>query len=201
MTGLVIAATAAVPFGLRHRNENLDLVPSPGQALARDASAFRRTALSAGLAAGSVGFIGGALASIFEVGAKASLTDVISDGLGIGLCSALVIGLTFGFYHAASAYFLILNWWLAGRGEAPLDLRNFLDDAHKKTVLRQVGAAYEFRHVTLRNRLASRLREEQGAASPPAVSGGRPALGSADTYSAETIARPRPVAPPTEPAP
>jgi hypothetical protein len=199
--GLVIAAAAALPFGLRHRNENLDLVPSPGQALARDASAFRRTALSAGLAAGSVGFIGGAMTSIFEVGAKASLTDVISDGLGIGLCSALVIGLTFGFYHAASPYFRILSWWLAGRREAPWDLRHFLDDAHKKTVLRQVGAAYEFRHVTLRDRLAFRLRQEQRAASPPAASGGQPAPGSADTDSAVTIARPRAAAPPTESTP
>jgi len=109
--------------------------------------------------------------------------------------------LTFGFYHAASPYFRILNWWLAGRREAPLDLRDFLDDAHKKTVLRQVGAAYEFRHVTLRNRLADRLRQEQRAASPPAVSGGRPAPGSADTYTAETIPRPRPAPPPTEPTP
>jgi hypothetical protein len=37
------------------------------------------------------------MASIFEVGAKASLADVVSDGLGIGLDSALVIGLTFSF--------------------------------------------------------------------------------------------------------
>ena len=201
MIGLVTAAAAALPFGLRHRNEDLDLVPSPGQAFARDASAFRRTALWSGLAAGSVGFIGGAMTSIFEVGAKASLTDVISDGLGIGLCSALVIGLTFGFYHAASPYFWVLTWWLAGHREAPLDLQHFLDVAYKRTVLRQVGAAYEFRHKTLRDRLASRLRQERRPARPPAVPGGQPAPGSADTDLAETIARPRPAAPPTEPAP
>jgi Protein kinase domain/NACHT domain len=199
--GLVIAATAALPFGLRHRNEDLDLVPNPGEALARDASAFRRTALRAGLAAGSAGFIGGALTSIFEVGAKASLTDVISDGLGIGLCSALVIGLTFGFYHAASPHFQIISWWLAWRRKTPPDLLHFLDDAHKKTVLRQVGAAYEFRHADLRDRLAYRLRQEQRAASRPDVSGGQPAPGSADTYSGETIASPRAAAPPPEPAP
>jgi hypothetical protein len=184
--GLVLAATAALPFGLRHHDEDLDLVPSPGQALARDASAFRRTALSAGLAAGCVGFIAGAMASIFEVGAKASLPDVVSDGLGIGLSSALVIGLTFGFYHAASPYFRIVSWWLAARGEVPWRLRYFLDDAYQKTVLRQVGAAYEFRHVILRDRLASRLRQErQRAASQPAASGEQPAADSV-----ESLARP-----------
>ena len=193
--GLVLAATAALPFGLRHHDEDLDLVPSPGQALARDASAFRRTALSAGLAAGSVGFVGGAMTSIFEVGAKASLSDVVSDGLGIGLSAALVIGLTFGFYHAASPYFRVVSWWLAARGEAPVRLRSFLDDAYQKTVLRQVGAAYEFRHVILRDRLASRLRQEQQRpASRPAGSGERPAAGSA-----QTLARPRAAAPPPEP--
>jgi hypothetical protein len=135
------------------------------------------------------------MTSIFEVGAKASLPDVVSDGLGIGLSAALVIGLTFGFYHAASPYFRVVSWWLAARGEAPVRLRSFLDDAYQKTVLRQVGAAYEFRHVILRDRLASRLRQEQQrAASRPAASGERPAASSA-----QTLARPRAAAPPPEP--
>jgi hypothetical protein len=85
VTGLVIAAAASVPLGMRYRDDELDAAPSPGRALDRDASAFRLTALLAGLAAASVGFIGGAMTSIFEVGAKPSLTDFIRDGLGIGL--------------------------------------------------------------------------------------------------------------------
>ena len=73
----------------------------------------------------------------------------------------IVVGLCFGFYHAASPDFRILNWWLACKGKVPWRFRRFLDDAHQKTVLRQAGASYEFRHVILRDRLAARLEEDQ----------------------------------------
>ncbi len=159
MIGLVLTAAAAWPFGLRHVDEALEVVPGPGQALARDASAFRRTALASGLAAGAAGFIGGAMTSIYEVGAKVSLSDIVGDGLGIGLATGVVIGLTFGFYQTASPEFRLINWWLAAQGKTPWRLKHFLEDAHKKTVLRQNGAAYEFRHVILQHRLADRLKD------------------------------------------
>ena len=180
VAGVVLAATAALPFGLRHFDQDMTAVPSPGEALARDATAFRLTALSAGLAAGSFGFIGRSLTSIFEVGAKASLPDVVRDGLGIGLSSALVVGLAFGFYHAASPEFRIIHWWLALQRKAPWRLQHFLEDAHHRSVLRQSGATYEFRHVVLQRRLASRLEagQQRGTAS------GRPAGKEADQRSA-----------------
>jgi hypothetical protein len=160
VVGPLIAAAASVPLGMRYSYKELDAVPSPGHALARDASAFRFTVLCAGLATGSVGFIGGAMTSIFEVGAKPHLTDIIRDGLGIGLSAGLVVGLCFGFYHAASPNFRILTWWLACQGKVPWQFRHFLEDAHQRTVLRQTGASYEFRHVILLNRLAARLEED-----------------------------------------
>ena len=159
VVGLLFAAAASVPLGMRYRDEQLDTAPSPGHTFARDASASRLTALWAGLATASVGFVGGAMTSIFEVGAKPHLTDIIRDGLGIGLSAGLVVGLCFGFYHAASPDFRITNWWLACEGKVPLRFRRFLDDAHQKTVLRQAGASYEFRHVILQDRLAARLEE------------------------------------------
>lgn len=165
--GLAVAAAVALPFGLRHRDEVLDAAPGPGYAFARDASAFRLSALSAGLAAGTFGFLGGAMTSIFEVGAKPSLAAFLSDGLGIGLAAGVVIGLTFGFYHAASPGFRIVSWWLAFRRKTPWRLRHFLDDAHAKTVLRQSGATYEFRHIILRDHLVARLeRENQPSGTP-----------------------------------
>ena len=171
--GMMLAVLAALPFGLRHKDEDLDLVPSPGQALARDTQAFRLTALSAGLAAGAAGFLGGGMTSIFEVHAKASWSSVVSDGLGIGIASGLVIGLTFGFYHAASPEFRIISWWLAMRGKAPWRFRRFLDEAYRRTVLRQSGAAYQFRHQELQQRLADRFRAEQDQRQRPA---GRPVV-------------------------
>jgi hypothetical protein len=153
VAGLLIGAAAAWPVGLGHTEQKLSVVPSPGQALQRDAKAFRRTTLAAGLAAGAFGFVGGSMTSIIEVGAKANLHTVVSDGLGIGLASALVIGLTFGFYHAASAGFLIVSWWLALTGKTPWRLQRFLDDAYRRSVLRHVGADYQFRHDSLQDHL------------------------------------------------
>lgn len=165
--GVLLAALAAAPFGLRHEDDDLRFVPSPGQSLARDAKAFQITALSAGLAAGAAGFLGGSMTSIFEVHARADLRAVIGDGLGIGIASGLVVGLTFGFYHAASPEFRIVGWWLAIQGKAPWRLERFLNQAHKKTVLRQSGAAYQFRHVELQERLASQFQADKAALAGP----------------------------------
>jgi hypothetical protein len=156
VSGVLLATLTALPFGMRHTDEDLGFVPGPGQSLARDARAFRLTALAAGLAAGGIGFFGSTMSALFEVHAEASPSGIIADGLGIGLVSALVIGLTFGFYHAASPEFRIINWWLALRRKAPWRLPRFLDEAYHLTVLRQSGAAYQFRYVELQLRLSAR---------------------------------------------
>lgn len=163
VAGVVLAATASLPFGLSHSEQNLDYIPSPGQALAMDATAFRLAALSGGLATGTAGFVGVSLASIFEVGERMSLASVVSDGLGTGLSAGPVAALAFGCYHAASPRFLIVSWWLALRGKTPWRMLGFLEDAHKRGVLRQIGATYQFRHEDLQHRLANRLnvRDEQ----------------------------------------
>ncbi|MEU1054257.1 hypothetical protein ABZ397_17120 [Streptomyces sp. NPDC005876] len=45
--------------------------------------------------------------------------------------------------------------WLAWTGRAPWRLMTFLTDAHRRGVLRQSGARYEFRHQRLQRRLAA----------------------------------------------
>ncbi|MFF5185955.1 hypothetical protein ACFY30_19645 [Streptomyces sp. NPDC000345] len=60
--------------------------------------------------------------------------------------------------------------WLAVTGRAPWRLMRFLEDAHRRGVLRHSGALYEFRHVRLQERLAARTTEETAAGQP----GGRP---------------------------
>jgi hypothetical protein len=161
VSGVLMAVLAAAPFGLRHADEDLDQVPSPGQALARDTKAFWITALSAGLAAAAAGFLGGGMTSITEVHAKANLSLLIADGLGIGIASGLVVGLTFGLYHAASPEFRIITAWMALRRKAPWRFKHFLEEAYDLTVLRQSGAAYQFRHIELQLRLASRYKTSQ----------------------------------------
>jgi hypothetical protein len=167
VSGVLMAALAAAPFGLRHADEDLDHVPSPGHALTRDTKAFWITALSAGLAAGAAGFLGGGMTSVFEVHAKANIGRIVSDGLGIGIASGLVVGLTFGFYHAASPEFRIVTAWMAMRRKAPWRFRRFLDQAYRLTVLRQSGAAYQFRHIELQKRLAYQYESRQNTPVAP----------------------------------
>lgn len=65
----------------------------------------------------------------------------------------LAVGLSVGLARAWGA-FGVTRLWLAARGRTPLRLLAFLDDAHRRGVLRQVGAVYQFRHARLQERLA-----------------------------------------------
>ncbi|MFC0541537.1 BTAD domain-containing putative transcriptional regulator [Kutzneria chonburiensis] len=66
-------------------------------------------------------------------------------GVGVGLSVCL---------SRAWGAFGCTRLWLAARGQIPLRFMAFLDDAHRRGVLRQVGAVYQFRHARLQERLA-----------------------------------------------
>ncbi len=126
------------------------------------------------------------MTSLFEVHAKADVSSIIRDGLGIGIASGLVVGLTFGLYHAASPEFRIIASWLALQRKAPWRFKRFLEDAHRRTVLRQSGATYQFRHVQLQLRLAARF-----TADGPRTPAGRQSVGTNQTVPSPTMARRR----------
>jgi hypothetical protein len=172
--GVILGCVSAWPVGLMGIKTDQAQISSPRAALARDARSFWTTSLAAGIAAGAFGFAGGGIASIFEVKARLTLPLLISDGIGIGIASGLVVGLAFGAYHAASPAFLISRVWLSAHRELPWRYMEFVVDAHEKRgVLRQNGAIYEFRHAELRDYLAG---DDPAAASrfqPP-----RPNLGA-----------------------
>jgi hypothetical protein len=46
------------------------------------------------------------------------------------------------------------------RGFLPWRLVSFLQDAHRRGVLRQAGAVYQFRHIELQHRLATRIEAD-----------------------------------------
>jgi hypothetical protein len=70
-------------------------------------------------------------------------------GLGIGLSIWLAVVLS----HPWPQY-LIAAGWLAARGQLPWRLAAFLAEANDLQVLRQRGAAYQFRHARLQDHLA-----------------------------------------------
>lgn len=71
--------------------------------------------------------------------------------------AGLAIGLLLSMAWAASLTFA----QLAARWHTPVRLMRFLEDAHKRNVLRTVGPIYQFRHARLQDRLA----EQAGAAT------------------------------------
>lgn len=78
----------------------------------------------------------------------------LGAGLGFGLgvfTGLLVIG-----HEAAWLDYDLARGWLALRRRLPWALMSFLADAHQRGVLRQAGAVYQFRHIELQRRLASR---------------------------------------------
>jgi hypothetical protein len=70
----------------------------------------------------------------------------------------------FGVTTTAWSRFCLARVWLALRGNVPLRLMAFLDDAHRRGVLRRVGPSYEFRHARLRAQLA---RPDYGPGARP----------------------------------
>ncbi len=60
--------------------------------------------------------------------------------------------------------YTVARIWLAATGRLPWRLMAFLEDAHRRGVLRQSGASFEFRHLRLRSHLAG----DPAAPPPPA---------------------------------
>jgi hypothetical protein len=89
-----------------------------------------------------------------------SLVFALGDGLATGTLVGCIYGVALGFgatlVQSAWTRWLIARMWLSGSRQAPWHLLGFLEDAHKRGVLRQSGAAYQFRHLELQRRLAAR---------------------------------------------
>ncbi|MBT2510591.1 NACHT domain-containing protein [Streptomyces sp. ISL-98] len=83
-----------------------------------------------------------------------------------GLANALVGGFVWGFVvrlsmDAWGRWLILSRIWLPMTGRLPRALIAFLDDAHQRGMLRQVGSVYQFRHARLQNHFAH-LYETRG---------------------------------------
>jgi transcriptional regulator with XRE-family HTH domain len=76
-------------------------------------------------------------------------------GLAAGTVFGIAVGLAI-FLSRAWGSFVLTRAWLATRGKTPLRLMRFLADAHRRAVLRQSGAVFQFRHASLQDNLANR---------------------------------------------
>ena len=104
-------------------------------------------------------------ASTIAVAVALSLVLWILVGLALAPQSGRTSGVALGFQSGFSVTMMVVlstsSWWrftvarvvLALSGRAPLRLMAFMDDAHRRGVLRQFGGVYQFRHSRLQDRL------------------------------------------------
>lgn len=107
-----------------------------------------------GLGGGLTVGLGGGLAVGLGGGAPPfGLGTSLVFGLGIGFLIGLVVALVRG-RASAWDHFGFARVWLASRRRVPWRVMEFLEDAHRRGVLRRVGAVYQFRHARLQDRMA-----------------------------------------------
>jgi hypothetical protein len=69
------------------------------------------------------------------------------------------IGIVTGLHRTVWGEYIMAKTYLAIRGDIPWRFIHFLEDAHERGLLRQVGGVYQFRHITLQKRLAAESEE------------------------------------------
>jgi hypothetical protein len=75
-------------------------------------------------------------------------------GVAYAVVAVVMVGLL-----RASGQLLWVRVWFGSRGSLPWRVASFLEDAHRRGVLRQVGTAYQFRHARLQDHLAGNDHE------------------------------------------
>ena len=122
-------------------------------------------AIAAGLAGASFGWfmgrgvaavcygLAGAIAGgqVFPAATNPVLPFVVGVFFGGGIGLAVLVTRAWGNYF-------VHHVWLAATGRLPWRLMHFLDDAHRRGVLRQAGGVYQFRHARVQERLAEITR-------------------------------------------
>ena len=148
-------AAAVVSIGLALSLRQLFDTRSDVTAAVSPASVLHDDAMSAVVQA-SMGFIG------MGIGAGIAVFVTIGFGVTTGVAIGIAYGITLGIGYRTAGLttpafptFLIARMWLAVRRELPWSLMPFLEDAHRRGVLRQQGTVFQFRHSTLQEHLAT----------------------------------------------
>jgi hypothetical protein len=148
-TGLIAGLTAGALFaaagGIRKVPYGYGGATSPGAVMRRD----MRIAFIFGIIFGLLGSAAG-IEAVFIAG--------IMKGLPYAAISGFLFGVSAGLALTGSAWpgWTLAHSYLALRRRLPWRFMDFLADAHKRGVLRQIGAIYQFRHILIQKELAMR---------------------------------------------
>lgn len=144
--------------GLERVPGNLEASVSPALVLKRDRASTIALCLvitvAAGLLIGIATFVASTTALLPDI---SPTSDAAIFGSVIGLTVAFAFGFALSGYGSAWPQWTFARQVLVVRRKTPQRLMTFLEDCHERGVLRQVGPVYEFRHIELQHRLASRI--------------------------------------------
>ena len=130
-------------------------IPSPVMSWRND----RKHSIVLGLLVGVVtGVLSGVLACILYGIASGPVAGV-NLGSQWGIIMALVTWPIVGIGISRRWTTALASAQLSRRWHTPLNLMKFLDDAHRRNILRTVGPVYQFRHARLQDRLAAVAKE------------------------------------------
>ncbi|WP_211265713.1 NACHT domain-containing protein [Actinacidiphila oryziradicis] len=149
--GPAVGIALGIALGLETEEPDLTSITGPVTQFSLDRRAFIAFGLAVGIAFGvGVGVgVGVTFGDSYGVGVG------VTNGLGVGIAFGIAFGTAGGLSQTAWAYFVMARTYLVVRRKVPRDLMAFLRDAHEhRSVLRQVGAVYQFRHIDLQRHLA-----------------------------------------------
>ena len=134
-------------LGLEGAPVEIDKSVSPGIVFRND----RRVAIAAWLVTGLVpGLLLGSLIYWGYYSPRVGIaTGLWIAGFFGSICAALV---------ARWPFYYFTRVWLALKRRVPWSFMEFLADAHRRGILRQAGAVYQFRHIELQHRLGGCAR-------------------------------------------
>ncbi|GAA2669255.1 MULTISPECIES: helix-turn-helix domain-containing protein [Actinosynnema] len=156
--GLVYGVAVGAVFALTSVLEapvDLDAALSPAAVLRTDrTTVLRRVAVLVPVFVLALAF-GGMLVAALLQPLVGPLTWPLDQGLSLGLTGALTCACAYVFtFTAWGRWLLFTRFWLPLTGRLPWSVLGFLDDAHRRGVLRRTGAVHQFRHARLQDQLA-----------------------------------------------
>ncbi|GKQ35857.1 hypothetical protein ALMP_24000 [Streptomyces sp. A012304] len=149
----VDVATAGSPRELLRADRRAVAFLAPGYALRGEGPNALRTWLLAWAALGPLLVT----AAWHRGGGRPVVGPLVWTTTALGSLLALVL---LGVAGSAWCGYTVTRVVLASTGRLPWALADFLEDAHRRGVLRQAGGVYEFRHARLQDRLAGRPAPE-----------------------------------------
>jgi hypothetical protein len=152
--GLGAGLVAGLGVGLASSPSDPATAASPRTLLARDRQAAILFMLGGVLVLG--------LAVVVVVVVRAGAGRGVVAGAVIGVDAGLLFVLLLSMTQTVWPSYMLARGWLALHSQLPWSLMSFLDDAHQRGVLRQVGAVYQFRHIELQHRLATQPSKPPG---------------------------------------